>query len=291
MKNVAAFLCLLSLLLGGACQPSAVISERNVVYGTVEGKPLRLDLYRPRAPAATPRPAVLFVHGGGWAAGDKRDFGGAAAALAKQGYVAFSVNYRLAAKGRNPWPAQLDDVQRAVRWVRSRAAAYGVDPNRIGAVGHSAGGHLVACLAARETRDNADPALAAFSSRVTCAVDMSGPVDLVASDNPQTDNIIANLLGGRNAERPELARDASPLRFVDAKTAPVFIVHGRRDKLVAVRHAEQFEAALRQAGVETRSLIFDDEGHGVTNRANADRMIQETLAFLKAQLSTGTASL
>ena len=96
--------------------------------------------------------------------------------------------------------------------------------------------------------------------------------------------------GGRNAERPELARDASPLRFVDAKTAPVFIVHGRQDGLVAVRHAVQFEAALRQAGVETRSLIFDDEGHGVTNRANADRMIRETIDFLSAHLSPGAAS-
>ena len=96
--------------------------------------------------------------------------------------------------------------------------------------------------------------------------------------------------GGRNAERPELARDASPLRFVDAKTAPVFIVHGRRDKLVAVRHAEQLEAALRQAAVKTKVLIFDDEGHGLAQKANADRMIRESIAFLSAHLSPGAAS-
>lgn len=290
MKTAIALFGLFALTLCTSCLPRNVIAERNVAYGTAGGQALLLDLYRPKAPSATPRPAVLFVHGGGWAAGDKRDFDGGAAELAKQGYVALSVNYRLASKGRNLWPAQLDDVQRAVRWLRARAQTYGVDPNRIGAVGHSAGGHLVACLAARETRDNADAALAAYSSRVTCAVDMSGPVDLVASDNPQADGIIANLLGGRNTERPELARDASPILFVDDKTAPVFIVHGRRDKLVAVRHAEQLEAALRQANVETKVLIFDDEGHGVTNRANADRMMQETLAFLCAHLSPGATN-
>jgi acetyl esterase/lipase len=285
MRIVLAAACLLALTLCTACRPPAVISEYDIVYGIADEQPLLLDLYRPAAPAATPRPAVVFVHGGGWAAGDKRDFGVGAQALARQGYVALSVNYRLASRGRNPWPAQLDDVQRAVRWLRANAQTYNIAPRRIGAVGHSAGGHLVACLATRETRDNADPALAVCSSRVTCAIDLSGPVDLVTSDNPQADGIIANLLGATNHARPDLARDASPILFVDAKTAPVFIVHGRRDDLVDVRHAEQFAAALRKAGVETRILLFDEEGHGLSKPANADRMIRESLAFLKAHLS------
>ena len=284
MKLILPFLSLAVLTLCTSCQPRTVIAERDVVYGTSNGQTLRLDVYRPATPAAAPRPAVVFVHGGGWGAGDKREFTDGARGLAQQGCVAFSVNYRLARAGRSPWPAQLDDVQRAVRWIRANAQKYGADPRRVGAVGFSAGGHLVACLAARETRDNSDPALAAFSSRVTCAVDMSGPVDLVASDNPQADGIIANLLGGRNADLPGLARDASPILFVDAQTAPVFIVHGRKDELVAVRHAEQFEAALRRAGVETRALIFDDEGHGLSNKANAERMIRESLAFLESHL-------
>ena len=284
MKHLLSIIGLLALTLCISCVPSNVTAERNVVYGVADGQALLLDIYRPSAPSEKPLPALLFVHGGGWGAGDKRDFRYGAQALAQQGFVSFSVNYRLADKGRNRWPAQLDDVQRAVRWLRAHAQHYGVDPRRVGAVGFSAGGHLVACLAARETRDNSDPALAAFSSRVTCAVDMGGPVDLVASDNRQADGIIANLLGARNEERPELARDASPVLFVDSQTAPMLIVHGRRDKLVAVRHAEQLEAALRQAGVETKSLIFDDEGHGLTHKANADRMILESLAFLKEHL-------
>jgi acetyl esterase/lipase len=284
MRILALGFCLCVLTLGTACRPSGIAAERDIAYGTADGQRLLLDLYRPAAPPAAPRPAVVFVHGGGWAAGHKRDFGEAAQALARQGYVAVSIGYRLAGRGRNPWPAQLDDAQRAVRWLRANAGTYHVDPRRIGAVGHSAGGHLAACLAVRETRDNTDPALAAHSSRVTCAIDMSGPVDLTVSDNPQAHGIIANLLGAPNDARPDLARDASPLFFVDAATAPVLIVHGRRDELVDVRHAERFAAALRTAGVATQSLIFDDEGHNIANPANGDRMIREALTFLRTHL-------
>ena len=276
---------LLALCLCQGCQRSTVVDERDVVYGAAGGQPLLLDVFRPSAPATTARPAVVFIHGGGWAAGDKKEFGGGARALAQQGFVAVSINYRLAKEGRNRWPAQLDDAQRAVRWLRAHAQRFGIDPNRIGAVGHSAGGHLVACLATRETRDNADPELAAYSSRVSCAIDMSGPVDLVASDSPQADGIIANLLGARNEACPELARDASPLLFVDSRSAPVLIVHGRKDGLVSVRHAEQFEGALRKAGVEVNTLLLDGEGHGLTQKTHADRMVRESLAFLKKHLA------
>jgi len=276
--------CFLLAVFCCSCRSQKVTAERDIPFGIADGQKLLLDVCRPEGLAAKPRPAVILVHGGGWAAGDKKDFFDAATGLAQQGYVAFSVNYRLAAGGRNPWPAQLDDVQRAVRWVRAHAGTYGVDPKRIGALGHSAGGHLVACLAARETRDNSDPELAPYSSRVTCAVDMSGPVDLVTSDNPQAAGTIANLFGGPAAEHPELARDASPILFVDAKTAPILIVHGRIDSLVAVRHAEQFDAALRKAGVESTLLIFDNEGHGITDRLDASRMITTALGFLNAHL-------
>jgi dienelactone hydrolase len=88
--------------------------------------------------------------------------------------VVFNINYRLAFGRENTWPAQLDDVQRAVRWVRKNAVQYGVDPARIGAMGASAGGHLVCMLGLVETRDNSDPALAGFSSRVKCVVDIFG---------------------------------------------------------------------------------------------------------------------
>ena len=132
--------------------------ERGVVYGTVEDEPLLLDVFRPPA-RATAQPAVVLVHGGGMWTGSRADMADPARQLAQAGYIAFAVDYRLVdvASGRHPWPAQLDDVQHAVRWVRANAARYGVDPERVGAYGWSAGGQLAALLGTRDTRDAASP--------------------------------------------------------------------------------------------------------------------------------------
>ena len=268
-----------------SCGIPRVAKERNIVYGDIGGEKLLLDVFRLKSKAATRRPAVIWVHGGGWSAGNKEGFAASARALAQQGYVCFSINYRLVANGHNCWPAQLDDVQRAVRWVRANAERYGIDPKRIGAIGHSAGGHLVTCLGTRETRDNSDASLAQYSSRVACVVDMSGPVDLINLENPSVDQVVHNLLGGTTAERPEAARDASPLYNVDSKSAPFLILHGQLDELVHPHQGERLDAALRAAGIESRLLVFKNEGHVLTKKENSDRMIQETLEFLKNHLS------
>lgn len=150
--------------------------DRGVAYGTVADELLLLDVFRP---------AVVCVHGGGMWTGSRADMADPARELAWAGYVAFAVDYRLveAATGRHRWPAQLDDVQRAVRWVRANADRYGVDSRRVGAYGWSAGGQLAALLGMRDTRDAA-PELAAYPSRVACVVDLAGDVDLAAYTRP-----------------------------------------------------------------------------------------------------------
>src|SRR5215211_6598764 len=132
--------------------------ERGVIYGVVGGEPLLLDIYQSSARADL-RPAVMLTHGGGMWTGSRSHMEHPARQLAQAGYVAFSVDYRLvnAAAGQHRWPAQLDDVQRAVRWVRAHAATYGVDPGRVGAFGWSAGGQLAALLGTRDTRDATAP--------------------------------------------------------------------------------------------------------------------------------------
>lgn len=185
--------------------------ERGVVYGTVEDEPLLLDVFRPPA-RVTARPAVVLVHGGGMWTGSRADMADPARQLAQAGYIAFAVDYRLVdiASGRHPWPAQLDDVQHAVRWVRANAARYGVDPERVGAYGWSAGGQLAALLGTRDTRDAASP-LAAYPSRVACVVDLAGDVDLAAYTSPPALDEVVALLGGTPAQVPERYRDTSPL--------------------------------------------------------------------------------
>ena len=182
--------------------------------------------------------------------------------------MAFSVNYRLTPGAR--YPAQADDVQRAVRWMRLHAADYRLDPTRVGALGDSAGGHLCLILGTQDARDNTDPALAAQSSRVQCVVDFYGPSDLTTATPavPQTDGqkyvfrVLHDLLGGMPQENPGLARAASPLFSVDAKSAPTLIITGTDDPLVAPDQSERMADALRAAGVETTLAIIYKQGHG-----------------------------
>ena len=237
-----------------------VATESGVPYGHAGGQPLLLDVYRPPARDA-PRPAVLLFHGGALVSGDRTDMADAGLGLALAGYVAFAVGYRLfsEADGTSRWPAQLDDAQMAVRWVRTHAAAYGVDPARVAAYGASSGGQLAAFLATRETRANADPALAAASSRVISAVDLAGPVDWTIPLLADSINAVtAAVLGGTAAAPPPPAayRDFSPIAFVDAKTAPFLILHGLADSIVPIANARRMTDALHAAGVEVMSGEF-----------------------------------
>ncbi len=246
-------------------QPSAhpgVDEQVDVVYGVVADEPLLLDVYRPPARAA-PRPAMVLVHGGGMWTGSRADMADPARQLARAGYVAFAVDYRLvdAAAARHRWPAQLDDVQLAVRWVRANAGRYGVDPQRVGAYGWSAGGQLAALLGARDTRDLA-LANTDYPSRVACVVDLAGDVDLTAYNLPPAMDEVVALLGGTPAEVPARYRDVSPLSWIDTRTVPFLVIHGLQDDVVPIAQSRLLVSALRTAAVEVEYTELSGAGHG-----------------------------
>jgi acetyl esterase/lipase/lysophospholipase L1-like esterase len=284
-----------------------VSQPKEFTYGEVDGEKLGIDVYLPTTGSdKTKRPAVLLVHGGGWVGGTRKDVANEARGLAKQGYVAFSASYRLgngparlddsALPVRNRYPAPLDDCQRAVRWIRSKAGEFQIDPDRIAAIGWSAGGHLVSLLGTLDTRDNSDPALAAYSSRANAVINVFGPADLTL---PLPEN---NLLGGPvdpSAEawavrKPvrwladeligstdvEAQKAASPLHHIDSKTVPFLIVHGALDKLVPIDQSRAFLRALQSKGIEAKLLEFPDEGHGFGKPENQKRFAEEVLGFL-----------
>ena len=260
--------------------------QRDVIYGQASGQNLLLDVFQaPRA--KKPRPAVVLVHGGAWREGDKSEFNDLGRILAASGYNCFSVNYRLVRSGANLHPAQLDDVQRAIRWVRSRAAIYNIDPKRVAALGDSAGGHLVALLGTRDTRDNRDPRLARFSSRPTCVVDLFGPTDFTASFTPRTQResegrkMVTDFLGREPKAAPKLYRDASPIFGIDRKTVPFLIFHGTLDTLVPLDQSQRLHRALLKNGTPSQLVIFPDEGHGFRKPENQKVAVSRTLAFLK----------
>lgn len=285
MSRFLIILCALLFPLVG-CKSAAPKPQATVPYDEREGRKLEMDVYLPPAAADGLRPAVLLVHGGGWAAGHRRDFSWIGQWLAAKGYVAFSTSYRLVTEDENHWPAQLDDVQRSVRWIRAHAADYQVDPARIGALGASAGGHLVACLGTMDTRDNSDAALSAFSSRVACVVDLCGPTDLTEDMRPKVpkgewcNGIIDSLLGNKNRGG---ARGASPLFLVDGKSSPFLILHGKRDDIVPLDQSQRMEAALKAAGVQAE-LVTMDCGHAFENATQIQDFMKRTEKFLETHL-------
>lgn len=242
---------------------SDITVEMDVVYGEADGKDLVLDVYRPAARDAA-RAAVILVHGGAWTEGfaDRTYLAPTAEELTKAGYVAFNISYRLmnGQPGHNVWPDQLDDVQRAVRWVRANADTYGVDPDRLASLGHSAGGQLAAMMGVRETRDYSDPTAELYSSRVNCVVDLAGDMDFTLPYPAALDNeITRNLLGGTAEEEPDAYRDASPITWVSAETVPFLIVHGGADDVNPVAHARTMVEALNEASVDT---VYVELGRG-----------------------------
>jgi acetyl esterase/lipase len=237
----------------------------NVVLGKGGGRDIIAEVAYPTY-APRPMPAVLFIHGGGWAYGNPRPVhmpNGVIANLARKGYFAVYVGYRLS--GEAKWPAQIEDCELSVRWLRANAKKYGVDPNRIGAWGMSAGGHLVDCMAtmADVKEYQGDGGYAGVSSAVQVAVHWFGATDFT---DPQVQThsggSIEPLMGMPYAQNPEAWKKASPAFYVKKSDPPILIIHGEEDQFLPVSQAKIFDAALTKVGA-THTLVLVKNGmHG-----------------------------
>jgi len=238
--------------------PTDIRVERAVAYLPPE-RTEKADLYFPSTmPAKTGLPAVLIIHGGGWTGGERdasREIN-IASTLARNGYVAMSIDYVLATKEKATWPQNLYDCKTAVRWLRKNADRLQIDPGRIGVIGGSAGGHLAAMVALTGPEDKLDPAepYGEFSCRVQCGVDLYGPAEL-----PEYRDVV--FLGKTFAEAPELYRAASPTRYADKNDPPMLILHGTADKIVELKQSKILAEVLKKAGVESELVIV----HGATH--------------------------
>lgn len=248
--------------------PPGVAVERDIVFAQTEDGPLTLDLYTPDPRPPGRLPVVVFVFGGGWFVGNKNQvqiLNGPL--LARRGYAVVATTYRLSDVAS--FPAQIHDVKATIRWVRANADRYGFDSTAIGAWGGSAGGHLVALLAATGGMvelegDVGGDALRGHSSEVQAAVDYFGPTYLprLAEGAGNIEWMVAGLLGGSIAERKELAVLASPAVHVSPKTAPLLIVHGENDPTVPLEQSTSFHARLQAAGADSTLHVIPDAGHG-----------------------------
>jgi len=226
----------------------------------------KLDLALPLERTNALRPALVFVHGGGWRGGDKRSFTQMALEYAQKGYVAIAPNYRLSREA--PFPAAIEDVKCAVRWLRAHAKQYGVDPDRIGAYGNSAGAHLVAllALAGPDAGLEGDGPYQDESSAIQAAVASATPADFLAWDRRTRSwqTAVLPFLAGPDETLEERARRASPVTYARAGAPPILLIHGTSDSTVPLEQAERLLGALKRAGAKDVTLMkFDGAGHGV----------------------------
>lgn len=271
-KILATFLCTAMLATLGRSQeakpaalstfPTDVRVERSVDYLGAD-RSEKADVYSPlEIPAGKRLPAVVIIHGGGWNDGvrdDRREIN-IGSTLARHGYIAMSIDYVLSHGKYEVWPTNLYDCKNAVRWLRRNAERLHVNPDRIGVIGGSAGGHLASMVALTGPGDGLEPArpYPGVSDQVSCCVDMYGITDLTIYE-PR-----AAMLGKKLSEAPDLYRAASPMIYVRSNAPPFLILHGTADKTVSPRQSELFAAVLEKAGVEHKLIMIEGAPHSFT---------------------------
>jgi acetyl esterase/lipase len=274
--------------------PSNVEVVKDVPFCTGGGHPLLLDMYLPRNPISRSMPAVLWIHGGGWRIGGKSN-SRVAAELAARGFVGASAEYRLS--GEAPFPAAIEDTKCAVRYLRANAQKYGIDPDRIGVAGSSAGAHLALLIgtapasAGLEGRGGWD----GVPSRVQAVLSWFGPADFsvgpTAFERGKGPSIIA-FLGGTPKQNPANYRNASPVTWVAKGDPPLLMFHGDEDTTVPHDQSVRMEAAYRKAGLDVELVTVKYAGHGFKQAGNRPispsfpEILEKSLAFFQDKLGS-----
>jgi acetyl esterase/lipase len=244
-------------------------SYRDVTYCTPDGIAQKMDVMYPSNFGDKPTPATVYIHGGGWTAGDKGSGAGSldVQELLARGYVVISLNYRLAPQYK--WPAHITDVKCAIRHLRALAGVYKIDPHRIGVWGGSAGGHLVAMLGTTDKSAGFDVGeYLDQSSRVQAVVDLFGPADLPVMLTGNAQAAVKGIFGATSRQDPVLAK-ASPVTHITPDDPPFLILHGDQDKLVPLEQSQILHAKLRAGGVDSTFVVVKNAGHGFTPAGGA----------------------
>ena len=269
--------------------PESVTVHRDIAYVTDGHERQKLDLYVP-ADIGENLPLIIWVHGGAWRGGNKTHY--RPMEYLRAGYAGASISYRLSQHA--VFPAQIEDVKAAVRWLRANAETYRLDPNRFAAWGASAGGHLVAMLgtagdvAEFEVGENLE-----VSSKVQAVVDYFGPTDFLQMDahrfpdglvHDAPDSPESKLVGGPIQEHKDRVAKANPITYVSKDNPPFLIIHGDQDKLVPFHQSVLLKDALEKAGVPVTFYRVKGGGHGWFRDPKVPEL---TKAFLEQHLRPG----
>ena len=273
-----AMLLVLSVL---GCGEAPYVVTKDLSYDSAIGIYGMFDVYEPKGDSVrTNRPAIVAIHGGAWRTGDKVWGEQIAEALCPLGYVVFSVNYRLAGRPNSTWPAQITDVQQAVRYIRANAPRFRIDPERVASLGMSAGGHLATMVALRDDATNP-------TARVRVAVNLDGEHDMTMPPEQvmdDFDSILTDVLGHPAPRSDAELRDISTVSFARPDVA-VLTIHGAGDDNVYVAQGERIHAALMAAGAESEFVRLEgSEGNCHSDCWKVPRARSAMLAFLDRKL-------
>ena len=254
--------------------PPGVKMERDISYVPNGDEAQKLDLYLPEKPAEHPLPLIVHIHGGGWMGGNK--FPCPVVGMVSKGYAVASVEYRFSQKAK--FPAQIQDCQAAIRWLRANSKPHNIDPERVGVVGGSAGGHLSALVGTAGGKKAFAPigGNEEQSDRVQAVCDIFGPANFStvmqqADDDKNVRNIFkfnspsdpySQLIGVSLEGNQEKTDAVSPEHYVSQDNPPMLILHGTHDALVPLAQSEEFAAALKETGVEVWLQKLPGSGHG-----------------------------
>lgn len=260
----------------------------DVIYADAGGRPLRLDVYEPEG--ARRATAAILVHGGGWTQGSKTMLAEHARQLARDGFTVFVPEYRLTPEA--PWPAQIHDVKRAIRWVRGQSPAFGFDPDKIVLQGHSAGAHLVLLAAGAPDDARLDPpeGSGGVDAAVAAVVAVYPPVLFHLDGAPRpSGGLRAGALKGADVSQ-DAAALASPINHVGPAFPPTMLLHGDADRVVPVSASMRFAEAMRAAGRKVDAHIFAGLPHGFANHPELRPMLMAMIsAFFRRTVDESAA--
>lgn len=267
--------------------------DSDVVYGTAADRVLLMDVHHPEHPNGV---GVISVAGSAWRADEaahaeplKEQRGYVEAyvePLVAAGYTVFSLNHRGAPPF--PYPAAVEDTQRAVRFVRHHAEQFGVAAEALGAVGFSSGANLVSLLGVNDGRGRADASdpVDRESSKVQCVVGLATPTDLSRLRR----DLVGPYLGDEPQPATAVSLEASPVTHVTADDAPTLLVHGERDRTVPSSQSVLFEQRLRESGVEVKLVLLEDQAHPIAPSAGEPSVVEELLEWLDRHLLESPSS-
>lgn len=270
-------------------QAADVVKHADILYATVDGHELRLDLHIPAKTASKPQ-LIVWVHGGAWRAGSKSDM--PLGPLLADNYAVASVDYRLSPVAK--FPAQVHDIKAAIRFLRAKQADYGINAKHVVIAGSSAGGHLAALVGVTNGHAELEGQVGEHldqSSAVQAIVDLFGPTNfetILQQSTPHGLSVrvpaLQLLLGGQPVNVPQLAKLASPVAHVDERDPPLLMIHGDQDPQVPINQSHELHGRYKHVRRPVQFEVVHGGAHGGSAFFDGERMAL-IRAFLKASLA------